>query len=77
MTYTLRSRGGEESIALESSAAGDVRDVFWFDGAALIAKTPVSHALAWRPDTDGLHFIRAIDDHGRTAESDVEVQFTN
>jgi len=78
VTYTLRARGGEESIALESSVAGDVRDIFWFDGAALIAKTPVSRgALAWRPETDGVHLIRAIDDHGRTAERDVEIQFAN
>jgi penicillin-binding protein 1C len=80
VTYTLRA--GEslrnQSIALETNVAGDVRDVFWFDGAALIAKTPVSHgAFAWRPATAGLHLIRAIDDHGRTAERDVEVQFAN
>jgi penicillin-binding protein 1C len=78
VTYTLRGRTGEESIALETGVAADVRDIFWFDGAALIAKTPVSQgALAWRPTADGLHLIRAIDDHGRTAERDVEVQFAN
>jgi penicillin-binding protein 1C len=77
VTYTLRGEGeGGQSIALESGVAADVRDVFWFDGAALIAKTPVSgRAVAWRPSTAGLHLIRAIDDHGRTAERDVEVQF--
>jgi penicillin-binding protein 1C len=74
VTYTLRGRSGE-SITLDSSVAADVRDVFWFDGAALIAKTPVSHgALAWHPSAAGLHLIRAIDDHGRAAERDVEVQ---
>jgi penicillin-binding protein 1C len=78
VTYTLRGRAGEESIALDTGVAADVRDVFWFDGAALIAKTPVRQgALAWRPAAEGLHLIRAIDDHGRTAERDVEVQFTN
>ncbi len=78
VTYTLRGRSGEESITLDSSVAADVRNVFWFDGAALIAKTPVSHgALAWHPSSGGLHLIRAIDDHGRAAERDVEVQFAN
>lgn len=75
VTYTLR---GASAITLESSVAADVRDVFWFDGAALIAKTPVSHgALAWHPAAGGMHLIRAIDDHGRSAERDVEIQFTN
>jgi membrane carboxypeptidase/penicillin-binding protein PbpC len=50
--------------------------VFWFDGVTLIGKSNVSEgAFAWRPASDGAHLIRAIDDHGRTAERDVQVQF--
>jgi penicillin-binding protein 1C len=76
VTYTL-GEPTRDSIALETSVAADVRDVFWFDGGALIARTPVSHgALAWRPASAGTHLIRAIDDHGRAAERDVEVAFT-
>jgi membrane carboxypeptidase/penicillin-binding protein PbpC len=64
-------------ITLEASAAADVRDVFWFDGAALIGKVPVSEgALGWRPTAEGAHLLRIIDDHGRAAERDVQVQFT-
>ena len=52
--------------------------VFWFDGAALIGKTAVTHgAIPWTPAADGIHLIRVIDDHGRTAERDVSVRFTD
>jgi penicillin-binding protein 1C len=76
VTYTLRRSKPEAVIALETSAAADVQNLFWFDGGALIGKLPVSAgALAWRPSVDGAHLIRVIDDHGRAAERDVQVQF--
>jgi penicillin-binding protein 1C len=78
VTYTLRRRTGAETIALEAGTAADVENVFWFDGAALIARSPVTHgAVAWTPAADGIHLIRVIDDHGRTAERDVNIQFAN
>ena len=76
VSYTLRRSAPDGVIALEASAAADVRSVFWFDGRALIAKLAVSDgAFAWRPATDGMHSVRVIDDHGRVAERDVAVQF--
>ena len=76
VTYTLRRSVPEGVIALEASATADVHSVFWFDGRALLGKLPVSQgALAWRPTVDGVHLIRIIDDHGRTAERDVQIQF--
>jgi len=78
VSYTLRSNMKEEVIALEASVAGDVRNVFWFDGSALIGQLPVSNgALGWRPSTPGAHLIRVIDDHGRADERDVQVQFVH
>ena len=78
VTYALRHKGGAETIPLEASTSADVDSVFWFDGAALIAKSPVIHgAIPWTPAADGMHLIRVIDDHGRTAERDVRIQFTN
>jgi len=77
VTYTLRRKQGAETIPLEASTAADVGSVFWFDGAALIAKSDVAHgAIAWTPAADGAHLIRVIDDHGRTAERDVNIRFT-
>ena len=76
VTYTLRRSRPDGVVALEASAAADVRNMFWFDGGALIGKLPAgAGALAWRPTADGAHLIRAIDDHGRAAERDVQVQF--
>jgi penicillin-binding protein 1C len=76
VSYTLPRGRPDTVIALEASAAADVHSVFWFDGRALIGKLRVSEgALAWRPTADGAHLIRVIDDHGRAAERDVQVQF--
>ena len=76
VSYTLHRSREDSVIALEASAAADVQSVFWFDGSALIGKLSVSAgALPWRPASDGAHLIRIIDDHGRTAERDVQVQF--
>jgi len=76
LTYTLRRSRPESVIALEAGVAADVRNVFWFDGGALIGKSAVSAgALAWRPAADGAHLLRVIDDHGRAAERDLQVQF--
>jgi penicillin-binding protein 1C len=76
VAYTLRGKSKDEVIPLEASVAADVRNVFWFDGGALIGHLRVSEgALAWRPSTSGAHLIRVIDDHGRAAERDVQVQF--
>jgi penicillin-binding protein 1C len=77
VTYTLRRSRPDSVVALEAGAAADVQSVFWFDGTALIGKAAIrSGALPWRPTAEGAHLIRAIDDHGRTAERDVQVQFT-
>jgi penicillin-binding protein 1C len=76
VSYTLRQNTKDQVIALEAGVAADVRHVFWFDGSVLIGQIAVSDgAFAWRPATAGAHLIRVIDDHGRGAERDVQVQF--
>jgi len=78
VTYTLRHKPGAGVIPLEASAGAGVDSVFWFDGAALIARSPVSRgAVPWTPVADGMHLIRAIDDRGRTAERDVAIRFAD
>jgi penicillin-binding protein 1C len=75
VSYTLR-RSRAETIALDASVAADVRRLFWFDGGALVASRSVADgALAWEPSGAGLHVIRVVDDRGRSAVRDVEVQF--
>ena len=54
MSYALRRSAPQEVITLEASAAGDVQNVFWFDGSALIGVRPlVEGALSWRPAASG------------------------
>ncbi len=75
--YALRRSAPQEVITLDASTAADVRRVFWFDGGSLIGTQPVADgALAWRPTTGGLHLIRVVDDHGRSAEREVEVRLS-
>ena len=77
VSYALRRSAPQDVIALDASAAADVRNVFWFDGSALISTRLVADgALPWRPAAAGVHLIRVVDDHGRSAERDVEVQIT-
>jgi penicillin-binding protein 1C len=76
VTYTLRRSHPDGVVALEAGVAADVQTVFWFDGSALIGKIYAgAGALPWRPTVDGAHRIRVIDDHGRSAERDIQVQF--
>ncbi len=75
VTYALRLSSPDERISLEASVAADVQQVFWFDGRALIGVRRAGEgALPWRPASAGLHLIRIVDDHGRSAERDVDVQ---
>jgi penicillin-binding protein 1C len=74
---TARNDSPADTIALDVSAAADVTHVFWFDGNALIGTRLVADgAMPWRPSSAGVHFIRIVDDHGRAADREVEVQFT-
>ena len=80
VSYALaQSVGGgrAQTIPLEASAAADASTLFWFDGRALIGSQPASAgSFGWRPTEAGLHLVRVVDDRGRSAERDVDVQFT-
>jgi penicillin-binding protein 1C len=76
VSYALRRSAPQESIALDASAAADVRTLYWFDGRAFIASRPAAAGpLPWRPTDDGVHIVRVVDDRGRSSEREVEVQF--
>ena len=73
------SENGFEMRALAEGVFGGgfARAAVWFDGGALIgARRVADGALPWRPATSGMHLIRIVDDHGRSADRDVEVRFT-
>lgn len=74
ITYALRSSMTRDTISLDASVAADVRRAFWFDGNALLGIQEAGGApLAWRPTASGIHLIRIVDDHGRSAERDVQI----
>jgi penicillin-binding protein 1C len=74
--YALRDSASPEQITLDASVAADVQRVFWFDGRALIGMREVADGpLSWRPAAAGAHLIRVVDDHGRSAERDLNVLF--
>lgn len=74
VTYTLQPSRAQDVISLDAIVAADVKRVYWFDGNALIgARSVAEGALPWRPQTAGIHLIRVVDDHGRSAERDVTV----
>jgi penicillin-binding protein 1C len=76
VVYTLHAGASRETIRLEAGVSTEVRAVYWFDGSSLIDRVPASRqALDWRPATEGVHLIRAIDDFGRISERDVQVRF--
>ena len=76
VTYALRQSASQDQITLDASVAADVQRVFWFDGRALLGARAVADGpLPWKPATAGTHLIRVVDDHGRSAERDVTVQF--
>lgn len=75
VTYVLRRSKPQQTIALDAGVAGDVRRVFWFDGNSLIGERQVAEGpLPWRPAAAGVHQIRVVDDHGRSAEHDVDIR---
>src|SRR5581483_3483800 len=77
VTYAVGARAPGDTIALDATTAADVRTVFWFDGGAFLGQHAVADgAVPWRPAAPGIHLIRVVDDHGRSAERDVEVRLT-
>lgn len=75
VSYALRRSKPQDTIALEAGVAADVRRVFWFDGNALIGERAVAEGpLPWRPAAAGTRLLRVIDDHGRSAERDIDIR---
>lgn len=76
VVYTLRQGASSDRIRLEAGVSTEVRGIYWFDGNSLIDRVPANQqALDWRPSSEGVHLIRAIDDFGRMSERDVHVRF--
>jgi penicillin-binding protein 1C len=66
--------GGEtKALALRADAEGDVREIFWFAGKALVGKTAPQQVLSWKCSM-GEYELTALDDHGRAASCRITVR---
>ncbi|KAF0814538.1 Penicillin-binding protein 1C [Andreprevotia sp. IGB-42] len=75
VAYTLRLSRPEETIALQAVAAGDAKTLFWFDNQALLGQTDArGSGLPWRPMGGGWHQLTVVDDQGRSASRQLQVE---
>lgn len=74
VTYTLRRSRPDERIALQATAAGAVKTLYWFSGNRFLGRANPSAALAWRPENAGLFDLRVVDDRGLVAQRDIKVE---
>ena len=72
--YALRlSRPDQNQIELMASSDADVSQLYWFAGNSYLGETAAGATLRWTPPGTGHYRLRAVDDHGRAAEREVEV----
>jgi penicillin-binding protein 1C len=76
VTYTLRTSRPDERIALQATAAGTVKTLYWFSGNRFLGRANPPAPLAWRPDSEGIYDLRVVDDRGQTDERSLRVAIT-
>ncbi len=76
VAYTLRLSRPSETIALQASNGADAKKLYWFSDKAYLGSIAdgSSRILAWRPDNAGWHSLTVVDDKGRSASRDVQVE---
>ena len=65
-------QAGSSGVFLNARAASGVSRLYWFCGEAFSGAGAPGEPLPWKP-VPGNHQLRVIDDHGRSAESEVRV----
>jgi len=75
--YVLRlGQSDRGSIALNATADGDTRALYWFVDDAYVGRSAPDQPLYWRPETAGDFRLRAVDDHGRSDARELGVRLT-
>lgn len=74
VTYTLRSSRREEHIALNATAGGGVKDLYWFAGNTYLGHVAAQKSFPWRPAQDGWYALSVVDDKGQSAARDIRVE---
>lgn len=75
-TYSLR-RKGSQSVPLAATLSADSRHVFWFIDSSYAGSSDPGIALAWMPTHAGSYTVLAVDDQGRTASRQLDVQWVD
>jgi penicillin-binding protein 1C len=71
--YTLRRQG--QSVPLAANLSADSRKLFWFVDSSYVGSSDAGIAIAWTPTHSGRYSILAVDDQGRTAGRDLQVEW--
>ena len=75
--YSLRSGQREaERIPFSAVTEADAKILYWFVDNRFVGSTPRAEILFWRPAV-GEFAVRAVDDHGRAAATQLRVQLVN
>lgn len=75
VSYTLRLSRPQETIALQATSGGDARMLYWFCDRDYLGNVAAnSGGKAWRPGSSGWHTLTVVDDKGRSASRDLQVE---
>lgn len=77
IVYSLRSEQRDtERIPFSAITEADASSLYWFVDERFVGSTPRAEALLWRPAV-GEFEVRAVDDHGRAAATQIRVQLVH
>lgn len=75
VTYTLHLAKPHESIDLMASIDSDSRKMYWFAENQYVGNSAHDQSLSWRPPGSGRYRLHVVDDHGRSATRNLDVDF--
>ena len=75
VVYTLRMRASSQTIPLACNLSADSHNVFWFVDSSYVGDGKAGIAISWTPSHAGHFNVRAVDDLGRAADRDIEVEY--
>ncbi|MDI6738970.1 MAG: penicillin-binding protein 1C [Candidatus Edwardsbacteria bacterium] len=76
VTYTLRWSDPErQSIPLSASIDADSAQLYWFANTSFIGGVSRGTTLQWKPPAAGSYLLRAVDERGRSATRELQVEW--
>lgn len=76
LSYRLKRQDPERgSLRLAATTDADVRRLYWFEGSSFLGSSAASKPLDWHPLRSGPHHLRVVDDHGRSNEREVVIEW--